>query len=257
VSDPAAFAARGFGLRYDDHRVLADVDFDVAAGSVGAIVGPSGCGKTSFLHCVNRLCDLIPGTRPEGSLRWDRNEVLVPGCDLHRLRREVGMIFQHPEPFPGSIAGNVELALREHGMGDRTERRKRVERALRDAALWDEVHDRLDRDATTLSGGQQQRLCIARAIALEPRALLMDEPCGALDPLATAAIEELIARLKTRMTILIVTHNLAQARRIADTTAVFWLRAGTGTCIEQRPSAELFADPRTDEARAYLLGELG
>jgi phosphate transport system ATP-binding protein len=250
-------ATRGLTVHYGRRPALLAVDLPVPAGEITALVGPSGCGKSTFLQTLNRLTDLIPGCRVEGSVRLDGEEILTPGCDLLALRRRVGMIFQKPNPFPFSIRRNLELPLKEHGVKDAAERGARVEAALRDVGLWKEVRDRLDIPATALSGGQQQRLCIARALALQPEVVLFDEPCSALDPLAAAVVEDLIHSLKGRYTVVIVTHNLAQARRIADTTALFWAVEGVGQLVERAPTAAFFEAPREALTREYVSGARG
>ena len=247
---------REVGVWYGERCVVRDVSLVAPRGSITALIGPSGCGKTSLLNCMNRLCELVPGCHMTGQMLVGGRDTHAPDVDLLALRRRVGMIFQKPNPFPLSIRRNVEMALVEHGV-PRAERAERVERALRDAGLWDEVCDRLDTPAMALSGGQKQRLCIARAIALEPEVLLMDEPCSALDPISSAAVEDLILRLKTRYTVLVVTHNLAQARRIADLCAMFWVREGSGRLIEVGPAAEMFSTPRDPLTAAYARGPCG
>ncbi len=248
--------AEGLRISYGGRLALRDVTFGVAAGRITALVGPSGCGKTSFLNCLNRLTDLIPGCRVEGSLRLDETDLLDPRLDLLAHRRRVGMIFQRPNPFPISIRANLDLPLREHGCA-REERPLRIEACLRDVGLWEEVRDRLDAPALALSGGQQQRLCFARALSLQPEVLLLDEPCSALDPLSTGVIEELILRLRGRYTLVVVTHNLAQARRLADAAALFWLRDGAGCLVEHGPASHVFDAPREPETRDYLRGYRG
>jgi len=249
--------ARGLTVRYGRRPALDGVNLAVAAGEITALVGPSGCGKSTFLQSLNRLTDLIPGCRVEGSVRLDGEEILAPGCDLLALRRRVGMIFQRPNPFPLSIRRNLELPLKEHGIRDPAERRAILEGALRDVGLWREVHDRLETPATGLSGGQQQRLCIARALALEPEVILFDEPCSALDPLASGVVEDLIHSLKGRFTVVIVTHNLAQARRIADTTALFWVVDGAGRLVERAPTERFFRAPQEALTQEYVTGMRG
>jgi phosphate transport system ATP-binding protein len=244
--------AHGVGLAYDGRPVLAGVDLALPPGSITALVGPSGCGKTSFLQCCNRMWELVPGARGSGEIRLSGQ--CIRELDPRLLRRRVGMLFQRPNPFPGGIAANIELALIEHGLDDRP---RRVESALRAVGLWDEVKDRLRADARRLSGGQQQRLCLARALALEPELLLLDEPCSALDPLATETIEHLLRGLRGRITVLIVTHHLAQARRLADRVALFWPRGGVGTCIEHAATAPFFTAPLLPETAAYVRGERG
>ncbi len=244
------------GLSYGGAKALEAVSLTVPKGRVTALVGPSGAGKSSLLTAVNRLTDLVPGCTVSGSITVAGDDILRPGTDPVALRRRVGFIFQKPNPFPMSIARNLALPLKEHGVTDRREIAERSRRALTAVGLWDEVEHRLDRPATTLSGGQQQRLCIARALVLEPEALLMDEPCSALDPIAAARVEELILDLKGRYTILIVTHNLAQARRVADHMALLWARGGPGRLIESGPAARLFDSPDNPLTAAYLASDL-
>jgi len=244
-------------VHYGALTAVRDATLEVPEGHITAIVGPSGCGKSSFLAALNRMTDLIPGARISG-------RVFIDCCDIHdngrspaELRRCIGMIFQKPNPFPMSIRRNIQLALREHGERRRSELEATTERVLQDVGLWDEVKDRLDQSALQLSGGQQQRLCLARALALEPRVLLMDEPCSALDPIASAKVEALIQVLRGKYTIVVVTHNLAQARRIADDVAVFWVRNGAGEIVEHGEAKAVFAKPSNPEAAAYLSGSLG
>jgi len=244
-------------VSYHGKTVLQGVSLDINKGCITALIGPSGCGKTSFLFSLNRLNDLIPGSRVQGSIRMDGAEVTAPDCDVMALRRKVGMIFQKPNPFPLSIRRNIEMPLREHGVRQRGELDARVERALRDVGLWEEVKDRLDSSALALSGGQQQRLCIARALALEPSILLMDEPCSALDPIASAVVEELIRSLCNRYTVVIVTHNLAQARRVANYAAFFWMTERVGRLIEFGRCQSLFDHPSHDLTAAYIFGTSG
>lgn len=246
--------AQGLSLRYGPTLVFEDVTLDVHAGCITALVGPSGCGKTSFLSCINRLTDLIPGARVSGNLRLDDVDLLDPQIDLIALRRRVGMVFQKPNPFPLSIRRNLSLPLKEHGMRSRIARAEATERALRDVGLWDEVKDRLESPALALSGGQQQRLCIARALVLEPEVLLMDEPCSALDPLASRVVEDLIVGLRGRLTVLIVTHNLAQARRIADWAALFWKQDDAARLIEHGAVQQIFEAPKQELTAAYVQG---
>jgi phosphate transport system ATP-binding protein len=249
--------ARGLTLRYGSTVAFAEVTLDVHAGCITALVGPSGCGKTSFLSCINRLTDLIPETRVSGELRLGDVDLLDPRLDAIALRRRVGMVFQRPNPFPLSIRRNLDLPLREHGMRSRARRADATERALRDVGLWDEVKDRLGSPGLALSGGQQQRLCIARALVLEPEVLLMDEPCSALDPLAGGVVEDLIAGLRGRVTVLIVTHNLAQARRIADWAALFWKQDEAGRLIEHGAVQQIFETPAQELTAAYVRGRRG
>jgi phosphate transport system ATP-binding protein len=244
-------------LHYGGKPAFLDVTLSINMGCITALVGPSGCGKTSFLTCLNRLADLIPGCRVSGCLRIDGLDVLSPHTNVTHLRRRVGMIFQKPNPFPLSIRRNLELPLREHGMRDRERIAVVSERVLKDVGLWEEVKDRLDAPALSLSGGQQQRLCIARALVLQPEMLLMDEPCSALDPLSSGVVEDLVVSLRGRYTVLIVTHNLAQARRIADYVALFWNRDGVGQLIESGTARDFFESPRDALSAAYVSGMRG
>ena len=238
---------------FDETLALRGITLSVVERQVTAIIGPSGCGKSTFVRCLNRLHEVVPGTRVEGKVYLDGTDIYAPAVNPVRLRRHVGMVFQKPNPFPTmSIRDNVLAALRLSGVRT-NDSNELVERALRQAALWDEVKDVLDRSGASLSGGQQQRLCIARALALEPQVLLLDEPASALDPIATQKIEELLVGLKERYTILIVTHNLQQAARIADLTAFFYL----GELIEYGPSDELFTRPRDPRTEAYVTGRFG
>ena len=249
--------ARDLSVYYGTHCAVQGVDLKADEGQITALVGPSGCGKSTFLKTLNRLADLIPGCRVEGSVLLDGVEVHGANCDLLALRRRVGMIFQKPNPFPFSIRRNLTLPLLEHGLCPRGELEERVEEALRKVGLFDEVKDRLDHPATALSGGQQQRLCIARALVLEPEIILLDEPCSALDPLASAVVEDLIVSLRGRYTVLVVTHNLSQARRIADSVALFWVENGAGTLIETGPTEQFFTRPKHRLTREYVTGTRG
>lgn len=245
------------GVSYHGKPVLADVSLDIYQGCITALIGPSGCGKTSFLSALNRLTDLIPGSDVQGTIRFGTTDVRHRTTDVLALRRQIGMIFQKPNPFPLSIRRNIEMPLREHGIKNRSQLKVKTEQALRDVGLWEEVHDRLDSPALALSGGQQQRLCIARALALEPSVLLMDEPCSALDPISSAVVEDLIRRLRHRYTVVIVTHNLAQARRIANYAAFFWMQERVGKLIEFGRCQHLFETPRDDLTAAYVSGASG
>jgi phosphate transport system ATP-binding protein len=245
--------AREFSLWYGSFRALKSVSLDVPGAAVTAIIGPSGCGKSTLLRSFNRMNDLIPGVRTEGELRIGELPVFAPGTDVVDLRRRVGMVFQRPNPFPKSIFDNVAFGLRMLGLTDRGAIERRVEHSLRQAALWDEVKDRLDRSALALSGGQQQRLCIARCLAIEPEVILMDEPASALDPTATARIEELVLDLKAHYTIVVVTHNMQQAARISDRTA-FML---SGELIEVGETRALFTSPRVKLTEDYITGRFG
>ena len=244
-------------LYYGQTPAFHDVTLSINQGCITALVGPSGCGKTSFLTSLNRLTDIIPGCRLSGRIRFDGLDVLAPHTDVIRLRRRVGMIFQKPNPFPLSILKNLEFPLREHGLRGRERLASTIETGLRDVGLWDEVKDRLNSPALALSGGQQQRLCMARALVLSPDVLLMDEPCSALDPLSSGVVEDLIISLRGRYTVLIVTHNLAQARRIADYAALFWVQQGAGQLIEAGTAKQIFEEPRDPLTAAYVSGMRG
>jgi len=246
-------SARGLNFFYGDHQALFDNSLDIPAGRITAIIGPSGCGKSTHIRVYNRIFQLYRDQRATGEVWLDGQNLLGPGVDLIELRRKVGMIFQKPTPFPLSVYENLAYGLRLHYRVTRSELDQRVEEALRGAALWDEVKDKLHRPGTALSGGQQQRLCIARAIAVEPEVLLMDEPTSAIDPVATSHIEELVLELKKRYTIVIVTHNMQQAARISDYTAFFY----KGYIIEFGPSTELFTNPKQKQTEDYLTGRFG
>jgi phosphate transport system ATP-binding protein len=239
---------------YGEQHAVRGVTLDVAANGVTALIGPSGCGKSTLVRCINRMHEEIPGARTEGSITLDDLDLYGEEVDTVAVRRVVGMVFQKPNPFPTmSIFDNVAAGLRLAGIAKRSEVKDRVERSLRGAGLWDEVKDRLGDPGIGLSGGQQQRLCIARTIAVEPDVILMDEPCSALDPMATLRIEELIEQLKERYTIVIVTHNMQQAARVADTTA-FML---TGELVEHAPTRDIFTNPRDDRTEQYVTGKFG
>ncbi|MDJ0702205.1 MAG: phosphate ABC transporter ATP-binding protein [Leptolyngbyaceae cyanobacterium MO_188.B28] len=244
-------------LYYGPQPAFEQVNLAIPAGQITSLVGPSGCGKSSFLTCLNRLTDLISNCRVTGRIRLGNLDVLDAKTDTTALRRRVGMILQKPNPFPLSIWRNLAFPLREHGVRDRAQIDEIVETALQDVGLWDEVKDRLKAPAQSLSGGQQQRLCIARALALQPEALLMDEPCSALDPISSGIVEDLIAGLRSRYTILVVTHNLAQARRIADNVALFWLQQNSGRLIETGSVQEIFEAPKSSITAAYINGVRG
>ena len=244
---------RGVNLAYGDNHVLHDVTMDVDGRRVTALIGPSGCGKSTLLRCFNRMNDLIDDVKVWGELTVKGLDVNAPSTDVIEVRRRVGMVFQKSNPFPKSIYENVVYGLRIAGIGDKATLDEACERSLRGAALWDEVKDSLDASGLSLSGGQMQRLCIARAIAVEPEIVLMDEPCSALDPIATLKIEELIYDLKQKYTIVIVTHNLQQAARVSDKTAFFWL----GRLVEYGPTAEMFTAPRDKLTEDYITGRFG
>ncbi len=248
--------------------MVRDVALDIARGRITAIIGPSGCGKSSFLAALNRLTDLISGCSVSGAAQLEGHDLLGSEVDPVALRRRVGMIFQKPNPFAMSIRKNLEMPLKQNGVKSRSDRRDLAQEALKDVGLWDEVSGRLNQNAMRLSGGQQQRLCIARAVVLRPRMLLLDEPCSALDPMATQCIEELLVNLRggccglnsktlEPLTQIVVTHNLAQARRIADDTAVFWVREGCGVMIESGSTEQIFTAPQQEETRRYVGGLQG
>ena len=249
-----AFAIKDFSLWYGANQALYNVAIDIPARSVTAIIGPSGCGKSTFLRALNRMHELTPGTRIAGDLRLFGEDLYAPGIDPTVVRRRVGMVFQKSNPFPTmSIVDNVLVGLRLNGVNDRVFLRERLEQALRMAALWDEVKDHLSRPGISLSGGQQQRLCIARALAVQPEVLLMDEPCSSLDPLATAKIEELINDLRSSYTVIIVTHNMQQAARCSNRTAFFYL----GKLVEYDETRTIFMNPSNPQTEAYVSGRFG
>ncbi len=238
---------------YGAKQALNSIDLDISAKKVTALIGPSGCGKTTLIRCLNRMNDLVLNTRITGSIKLDGKDIYDPSTDVIQLRRRVGMIFQKWNPFPKSIYENVVYGLRIVGINDRRTLDEVVENSLRRAALWDEVKDSLHKSAADLSGGQQQRICIARALAVEPEVLLMDEPCSALDPISTAKIEELIHELKDTFTIVIVTHNMQQAARVSDYTAFFYL----GELIEFGETGKLFTTPEKRQTEDYITGRFG
>jgi phosphate transport system ATP-binding protein len=253
-AEEIAFDIKNFSLWYGQRQALQDVTIRIPAKKVTAIIGPSGCGKSTFLRALNRMHELTPGTRLEGSLRHFGEDLYGPGVEAVAIRRRVGMVFQKSNPFPTmSIAENVLVGLRLNGVRDKAVLRERLEQSLRMAALWDEVKDLLNRPGTSLSGGQQQRLCIARSLAVQPETLLMDEPCSALDPIATAKIEELIQTLRDSYTLVIVTHNMQQAARCSDRTAFFYL----GRLIEFDSTRNIFTTPRNPQTEAYVSGRFG
>jgi len=246
-------SAKSLDFYYGDFKALTDIQLKFGRNEVTALIGPSGCGKSTLLRCLNRMNDLIPYSRVEGEILLDNQNIYDPSVDVVTLRRRVGMVFQKPNPFPKSIFDNVAYGLRVNGIKNQAEIQHQVEKTLRGAALWDEVKDRLDDSALGLSGGQQQRLCIARAMAVEPEVLLMDEPCSALDPIATQKIEELIDQLKQTYTIIIVTHNMQQAARVSDITAFFYL----GKLIEVDQTETLFTRPSLKQTSDYITGRFG
>jgi phosphate transport system ATP-binding protein len=252
-SGEAPVEARGFSVFYGRHEAVRQVNLAIAAGQVTAIIGPSGCGKSTFLRAVNRMNDLIPGCRAAGELLFDGQNIYGDAVDAAVLRRRIGMVFQKPNPFPKTIYDNVAYGPRLHGTLSRANLDAIVEESLRGAVLWDEVKDRLDRNALGLSGGQAQRLCLARALAVQPEVLLMDEPTSALDPKATARIEELIVQLRGRYTLVIVTHNMQQAARVSDQTAFFY----EGNLVEYGATTDLFTRPREKQTEDYITGRFG
>ena len=253
MSSLVKMAAKHLNFYYGDFHALKDVTLDFNQNQVTALIGPSGCGKSTFLRCMNRMNDLIPTSRVEGEIILDEENINDPKVDVVTLRRRVGMVFQKPNPFPKTIFENVAYGLRVNGVRDREFIAKRVEESLRRAALWDEVNDRLHRSALSLSGGQQQRLCIARALAVEPEVLLMDEPASALDPIASQKIEDLIGVLKVNYTIVIVTHNMQQAARVSDYTAFFYM----GKLVEVDVTETLFTKPKLRQTEDYITGRFG
>lgn len=250
---PIAIRATNFNGWYGAFQALKDITLDLPARRVTSLIGPSGCGKSTFLRWINRMNDAIPSARAEGGLTLDGENLLARTMDVVELRRRVGMVFQKPNPFPKSIYDNVAFGPRLHRKFSRTDLDELVENALRAAALWDEVKDRLRNSALGLSGGQQQRLCIARAVAVGPEVLLMDEPCSALDPRSTASIEELIRQLEEQYTIVIVTHNMQQAARVSDLTAFFY----EGSLVEAGATDTIFTNPRNKQTEDYVSGRFG
>jgi phosphate transport system ATP-binding protein len=247
-------SVNGFSFWYGAHNALRNISMDIHAKNVTAIIGPSGCGKSTFLRSLNRMNDVIANIRMEGEIMLDGQNIISPDIDVVTLRRNVGMVFQAPNPFPKSIFDNIAYGLRINGLaGSASERESRVEDALRQAAIWDEVKDRLHKNALSMSGGEQQRLCIARALAIRPEILLMDEPASALDPISTAKIEDLIFRLKKDYTIVIVTHNMQQAARVSDHTAFFL----QGELIEMGSTVDIFTNPSDKRTEDYITGRFG
>jgi phosphate transport system ATP-binding protein len=251
--DNTAFEIKSLDFWYGSKQALFDVSMTIRRNQNTAFIGPSGCGKSTLLRCLNRMNDLIERTRVAGAITLRGQDVYAPEVDVIELRKRVGMVFQKSNPFPKSVFDNVAYGLRIQGVADKKTLTDRVEASLRKAALWDEVKDRLDDSAMSLSGGQQQRLCIARAIAIEPEVLLMDEPCSALDPVATAKIEELIQDLKKEYTIVIVTHNMQQAARVSDDTAFFYL----GKLVEFDATTKIFTNPTNKQTEDYVTGRFG
>ncbi|MBQ4342814.1 MAG: phosphate ABC transporter ATP-binding protein [Erysipelotrichaceae bacterium] len=240
-------------LWYGDHQALKNINIEIPEKSITAFIGPSGCGKSTFLKSLNRMNDLIPNVKIAGELCYEGQDIYGRQVDVNYLRKEIGMVFQKPNPFPMSIYDNVAYGPRTHGITNKVQLDEIVERALKDAALWDEVKDRLKKNALGLSGGQQQRLCIARALAVEPKILLMDEPTSALDPISTARIEELVMELKEKYTIVMVTHNMQQAVRVSDYTAFFLL----GELVEFGKTDDIFSQPKDQRTEDYITGRFG
>ncbi|MCU0548053.1 MAG: phosphate ABC transporter ATP-binding protein [Leptolyngbya sp. Prado105] len=252
---PPSLHIEQLSLHYGNKPAFREVSLSIAPGSITAIIGPSGCGKTSFLCCLNRLVELTPKAQMTGKILLDNQNLQT--LDVLDVRRQVGMLFQKPNPFPLSIMKNIAFPLREHGIRQRDEIDHIVEMSLKNVGLWDEVKDRLKAPALSLSGGQQQRLCLARALSLNPQILLMDEPCSALDPLSSEVVEQLIINLRGKFTLIVVTHNLAQAKRIADQVALFWVQEGAGHLIEVGSAAQLFNAPQHPLTNAYVTGARG
>ncbi|MDR2697824.1 MAG: phosphate ABC transporter ATP-binding protein PstB [Holophagales bacterium] len=250
---PILIRTDSLNLFYGEKQALFDINIGFPKNTVTALIGPSGCGKSTLLRCLNRMNDLIDGVRVDGKVILGEQDLYAPGVDVISLRKRMGMVFQKSNPFPKSIFENVAYGLRIQGIRDRLVVQEAVERSLRGAGLWDEVKDRLGESGLGLSGGQQQRLCIARALAIQPEVVLMDEPCSALDPIATAKIEELIFELKAKFTIIIVTHNMQQAARVSDFTGFFWL----GKMIERDLTERIFTNPKQQLTEDYITGRFG
>lgn len=263
IDTEVVLRTENLNVYYGDFRAVRDVTIDIRRGEITAFIGPSGCGKSTVLRCFNRMNDLIPTARVEGNVFYHDIELYGGGADAVEVRRRIGMVFQKPNPFPKSIFDNVAYGPRVNGLHKKSELQDIVEKSLRGAALWDEVKDRLDSSAMGLSGGQQQRLCIARSIAIEPDVLLMDEPCSALDPIATARIEDLMQEIKQQYTIVIVTHNMQQAGRVSDRTAFFTTEINeesdrrTGLLVEFDSTQTLFSTPSDERTEAYITGRFG
>ena len=250
---PTIIDVKSLNLWYGAHHALKDVNLQIPEREITALIGPSGCGKSTFLKTLDRMNDLIEGVKITGSVEYHGQDIYAPSVDVTWLRKQIGMVFQKPNPFPMSIFDNVAYGPRTHGIRSRARLEEIVEKSLRDAAIWDEVKDRLGKSALGLSGGQQQRLCIARALAVEPEVLLMDESTSALDPISTSRIEDLVMELKQNYTIIVVTHNMQQATRISDNTVFFLL----GEVVEAGPTEDLFARPRDKRTEDYITGRFG
>lgn len=240
-------------LWYGNTQALKNIEIGIKENAITALIGPSGCGKSTFLKTLNRMNDLVPDVKITGKVEYDSKDIFAPGVDVNELRRDIGMVFQKPNPFPMSVYDNIAYGPRIHGIKNKAKLDEIVEESLKDAAIWDELKDRLKKSALGLSGGQQQRLCIARALAVSPRVLLMDEPTSALDPISTSKIEDLAMELKKKYTIVIVTHNMQQAARISDQTAFFLL----GNLIEYNDTEKLFANPNDKRTEDYITGRFG
>lgn len=249
----AEMKIRDLNLWYGDFQGLKNIDMDINENQIIAFIGPSGSGKSTYIKTLNRMNDLVENARIEGTIELDGTDIYAPKTDVNVLRKKVGMVFQHPNPFPKSIYDNIAFGPRTHGITDKNTLDEIVERSLRDAAIWDEVKDYLDRSALSISGGQQQRICIARALAIEPEILLMDEPTSALDPISTAKIEELVTTLKEDYTIAMVTHNMQQASRVSDRTAFFL----SGELIETGDTTKIFTNPDKEDTENYISGRFG
>jgi len=253
MSNKIKMATRNMSFYYGDFKAIEGITLEFSENQVTALIGPSGCGKSTFLRSLNRMNDIIPGTRVEGDVFLDGENIYASGMDMVEIRKRVGMVFQKPNPFPKTIFNDVAYGLRVNGVKNKSELQDRVEASLKAAAIWDEVKDRLNESALSLSGGQQQRLCIARALAIGPEVLLLDEPCSALDPIATQKIEELIRELKKNYTIIIVTHNMQQAARVSDVTAFFYM----GRLIEVNKTEIMFTKPSIKQTEDYITGRFG
>ena len=253
MADSTVISVKGLNVYYEDFQAVKDVDMEIKRESVTALIGPSGCGKSTYLRCLNRMNDLIMGASIQGEVQFENRNIYDSNVDATEIRSRIGMVFQKPNPFPKSIYQNIAFGLKVNGFsGDMDEA---VEKSLKQAALWDEVKDRLNDSAFTLSGGQQQRLCIARALAVEPEVILMDEPASALDPIATLAIEDLVRELKTNYTIVIVTHNMQQAARVSDETAFFMVGEDrSGYLVEHDDTQKIFTNPTNQRTEEYITG---
>ena len=258
INKSAKLSAEGVNLYYETFQALRDITLDIPQCAITAVIGPSGCGKSSFLRIFNRMNDLITGARVEGQVELDGINIYDRSIDVVELRKRVGMVFQKPNPFPMTVFENVAFGPKRHGISNHIQLREIVERSLHQAALWDEVKDKLEQSALALSGGQQQRLCIARVLAVEPEVILMDEPCSALDPVATLKIEELMRSLAENYTIIIVTHNMQQAARVSDMAAFLMMEEDrAGVLVEYGPTSKLFTNPKDKRTEDYITGRFG